>query len=186
MIRAALCAAVAAATLASGAHAAPMRYCLDARGDVRLTDAGPVVEASHVDLRYADLRVGGGYVTVLIGAYGMGGMGAEGVWKANFTIGKTKYYALASNHAVAHPLDAESGRWFRGGVVGGPFVLGIGVFDVPMREIRIHLPLQWFGRYAPRPGARPSAFSLVAKQKLVTTGTTDVSLVDRFDCVKAR
>lgn len=185
MARAWLAAVAAVAALASGATAAP-RPCVDPRGDVRLTEAGPVVDVPHLDLRYADLRVGGGFVVVVIGTYGMGGAGAEGVWKANFTIGKTRYYAIASNTAVMHPLDAESGRWFRGGVVGGPLVLGYGEFDATIKEIRILLPVQWFGRYAPRPGSRPSAFSVVSKQKLVTTGTTDVSLTDRNDCVKPR
>lgn len=176
---AAVVAVAAVAALASGATAAPRAACRDPRGDVRLTDAGPVVDAAHLDLLDADVAVGARELTVVIGTYGMGG---DGVWRAEFAVGRTAFYAVASNAAAGNPLDPDTRPGYRGGIVGGPAVEGVGVFDAAKREIRISLPTKQFGSRAPRRGARLAALSVVAKQKLATTGAADVSLVDRHSC----
>ena len=153
--------------------------CADPAGDVRLTDTGPVVDAPSIDLRSADIARGRRTLTVVIRT---AGAPDEGMWKATFSLGgKSRYFVVAARGVAGSPLDEDTRPGFRAGPVGGPAQGAVGRYDPVKREVRVTAPMTAFGRKGVPDGA-PAGVRAEARRKVVTTGSTDVSLVDYLTC----
>lgn len=176
MVRTVLCALTLLGSLAAGpAYAACPR---DARGDVRLTDYGPVSDAPHLDLAGADVALGRTELVVVMRTYGA--PAGDGVWKTMFALSGIRYHAVAAR-GVAVPLDPDTQPGFRFGTGDGGSVPVSGAFDTARKEIRIRV------KRADLPALRrPRLFltdvAVEAKQKVVTARVADVSYVDRWSC----